>query len=107
VLTAILGVALTIATVAGAYFAFRTSRNNQLIQIYQGTANAWQERAAAYAQQIKELQEQNAKQAGELADLRGQVSMLRDLATGHQEIGMLLGKVDRVLAILEGAPPHA
>jgi hypothetical protein len=102
VLTAVLGAALAFATAAGAYFAFKTSRNTQLIQVYQGTANAWQERAAAYADQIKELQEQNKGQAAEIADLRGQVSMLKDLATGRQVIGQLLEKVEHIQTILEG-----
>lgn len=106
ILTTLLGVALAAATVAGAFFAFKTARNTQLIQVYQGTATAWQERAAAYADQIKELQEQNQRQAAELADLRGQVSMLKDLATGRQTIGQLLEKVDHIQALLEGWP-HA
>ena len=101
-LTAVLGAALAVATAAGAYFAFKTSRNTQLIQVYQGTANAWQERAAAYADQIKELQAQNQQQASELADLRGQVSMLKDLATGRQTIGQLLEKVNHIEFLLEG-----
>jgi predicted nucleic acid-binding Zn-ribbon protein len=95
---------LAVATAAGAYFAFKTSKNTQLIQVYQGTANAWQERAAAYADQIKELQSQNQEQATKIADLQGQVSMLKDMATGRQTIGQLLEKVDRIQTLLEGRP---
>jgi hypothetical protein len=102
ILTALLGVALAGATAAGAFFAFKTSRNTQLITIYQGTATAWQERAAAYAEQIKELQEQNRRQAAELADLRGKVSMLTDMATGRESIGKLLEKVSHIEIIVEG-----
>ena len=101
-LTAVLGLALTIATAAGAFFAFRASKNSQLIEVYQGTANAWQERAAAYSDQIKELQQENQKLNSELADLRGQVNMLKDLATGNQVITALITKVDRIATLLEG-----
>lgn len=100
-LTAVIGVVLALATGAGAYFAFKTSRNAQLIQVYQGTANAWEERARAYEVQIKELQAQNQQQATELADLRGQVGTLRDLATGRPAIDQLNGKVDKILVLLE------
>jgi TolA-binding protein len=102
ILTALLGLALASATAAGAFFAFKTARNTQLIQIYQGTATAWQERAAAYTEQIKELQQQNLSQGGEIADLRGQVSMLKDMATGREALGQLLAKIDHIQSILEG-----
>jgi hypothetical protein len=107
VLTAILGAALVVATAAGSYFAFKTSRNTTLIQVYKGTADAWQERAAAYAVQIKELQTQNAGQAAELADLRGQVTMLKEMVTGGHSMSKMLEKVDRILGLLEAGQKGA
>lgn len=111
VLTGLLGVALVVATAAGGYFAFKVSKNSQLITIYQGTANAWQQRAAAYEDQIKALQTQDqaktlqiADQDKKIADLNGQVTMLKEMATGSQILGQLVAKVDHITTLLEVQP---
>lgn len=111
VLTGLLSVALVVATAAGAYFAFKVSKNSQLITVYQGTANAWQQRAAAYEDQIRELQVQDqaktlqlAAQDKKIADLNGQVAMLKEMVTGSQTLGQLVAKVDHITTLLEGQP---
>jgi cell division protein FtsB len=107
VLISVLGLVLVLATGAGAYFAFKTSRNAQLVEVYKGTADAWQERASAYADQIKQLQEQDKIKTGQIADLTGQVNMLKDMVTGQRSLDVLNGKVDRVLELIAPGGSHA
>lgn len=95
-IVSVAGLILVLATITGAYFAFRQSRNTQLVEVYRGTANAWQERASAYADQIRELQEQDKVKTAQIADLIAQVAMLRELVTGQRSIELLIQKVDDI-----------
>lgn len=107
VLISVLGLILVLATGAGAYFAFKTSRNAQLVEVYKGTADAWQERASAYADQIKQLQDQDKIKTAQIADLTGQVRMLKELVTGQRSLDVLNGKVDQIIALLATGEHHA
>jgi hypothetical protein len=101
ILTAILGAVLAVATVAGTFFAFKTSRTTQLIGVYKGTAEAWEQRAAAHAEEIKELQNQNQDQGRQIADLQGQVTMLKEMVTGHEMLEELLARTSQIQQLLE------
>lgn len=78
-IVAVVGLAITIASVFG---TFRMSRNTQAMTLYRETATGWQAKAELQEGEIAELRENLAKKDRQIADLQARVQVLQDTVTG-------------------------
>jgi predicted nucleic acid-binding Zn-ribbon protein len=83
VVLSVLGVVITILLAAagavGTWAALRVGRNAQTLTNYRDAAGSWKERSEAQESEISELRGEVVHLKAENAELRGQMTVLRDL----------------------------
>lgn len=96
----VLAALLTAAGAIGIWAAFRVGRNAQTIANYRDALQSWKERSetqdvkiAEQEQEISELKDSQHRLEAENADLRGQMSVLRDAISGRQGFDQMIGKI--------------
>jgi uncharacterized protein YeeX (DUF496 family) len=87
--SAFIGLIITAATVVGA--SARNSHNAQTLANYRDVARSWKEKSEAQDVAIKELEARDEERERKLADLQGQVTMLRELLTARPAFEQLAG----------------
>lgn len=92
----VLGLLIAIAGSLGVWSAFKTQRNVQVAKLYQDTAEGWQKKSEMLEGQVEDLtnekdrlKAQNATQARQIADLHGQIAVLRDVVSGKSAVELL------------------
>jgi cell division protein FtsB len=75
-------VVLAGAGTVGAWAALRVGKNTTTVSNYREAAQSWRLKSEAQDAEIRELQTENADLKKQLADLSGQVGVLRDMVTG-------------------------
>lgn len=97
----VLGALLTAAGAIGVWAAFRVGKNAQTISNYRDALQSWKERSEAQDvkiaeqdQEMHDLRDHQHKLESENADLRGQISVLRDAISGRKGF-------DEIVSMLE------
>lgn len=92
---AFIGLLITAAAVIGA--SFRNSHQAQVIANYREAASSWKEKAEAQDVAIKELEARDAEKDRQIAELTGQLTMLRDLVTSRPDFERLTVDFERMV----------
>jgi cell division protein FtsB len=86
ILGSLVGILLVTAGTVGTWAAMRVGKNTQTVSNYREAAQSWQLKSQAQGAEIKELQAENTELRKQVADLSGQVGVLRDLITGASAV---------------------
>ena len=78
-------VMLAVAGALGTFAAMRVGKHAQVIKNFEDAAKSWREKAEAQESDIGQLKAENAQLDQEVSELRGQVSVLREIVRSALE----------------------
>jgi cell division protein FtsB len=95
ILIGVLGFVIVAVGGIGAWSALRVGKQTQTVKNFRDAAESWRQKSESQDNRITELENENTELRKVVADLQGQVSVLRDLATGTSAILEHDAKADR------------
>jgi hypothetical protein len=96
----ILSFATFVFAVVGVAGTWRASKSTSALNSYRDTAQAWEAKAQAQAMQIKDLEDDSARNKRLIAELEGKVAVLSDTLTGKAAWEILEGKISEALVLI-------
>lgn len=93
---AVAGLALTFVAL---FASWRVSKRGVSVQVYRDTAQAWENRSKSQDTQIADMASKLAARETVIAELQGQVGVLRDAVTGRASWETLERRTAEMLAL--------
>jgi uncharacterized coiled-coil DUF342 family protein len=95
ILTAILGVLLTVAGVAGVWMAMRTSQHAQTVRNFREASASWREKAEATSADLATVHEEMAELRQQYDRLLAEHEVLKNVITGKSALEALGVQVEQ------------